>query len=221
MRITNQMINNTLLSNLNRHQVNMDEVENQLATGMKIRRPSDEPAAAVNQMYFRSRLHELDQFGKNVVDGQNRLQMVDGQLDRVTDIIQRVRTLTVQASNGIYQGDKGFELEVAIGKEIDQHLRALVDIANSRDATGQFVFGGHVVEQRPFDAVDTKQKSLKGVELKEEIIGVEYRGDIGEQLREIERGEYVSVTTPGNKVFWATNMSVTSGVNNAEYRAAA
>lgn len=219
MRITNQILNNTLVNNLNRHQSEMDKVQNQLSTGMKLQRPSDEPGTATNQMYFRSRIHELNQFSRNIDDGKNRLQLTDGNLERVTEIIQRVRYLSVQAANGIYQGDKGFELEVAIGKEIDQHLRALVDIGNTRDATGQYLFGGHKVEQAPFLAVDSAQKGLKGVDVQNQIVGVHYQGDTGEQLREIERGEYIGVTTPGNKAFWATNMSVTSSVNNANYTA--
>lgn len=221
MRITNQILNNNLVNNLNRHQSGMDEVQNQLATGVKMRRPSDEPGLATNQMYFRTRLHELDQFSRNIGDGKGRLDHVDGQLNRVTEIMQRVRELTVQASNGTYQGDTGFELEVAIGKEIDQHLRALIEIGNSRDATGQYVFGGNVIEKSPFLAVDAETKGLKGIELQKQIVGVQYQGNIGEQLREIERGEYISVNAQGNKVFWATNMSITSGINLADYKAGA
>jgi flagellar hook-associated protein 3 FlgL len=137
IRITNMMQNNTLIRNLNRQQVSFDETQNQLATGLKIRRPSDDPSVATNQMFFRSRINELNQFEENITDGYQRLKHVDGVLDRMGDIFQRVRVLAVQAANGIYQGDKGFELEVAVGKEIDQHLRAIVDLANSRDATGQ------------------------------------------------------------------------------------
>ncbi|MEM7181323.1 MAG: flagellar hook-associated protein 3 [Spirochaetota bacterium] len=219
MRITNQIMNNTLVNNLNRHQSELDTVENQLATGMKLKRPSDEPGLATNQMYFRSRIHELGQYSRNVNDGKNRLQLTDSNMERVTEIVQRVRYLTVQASNGVYQGDNGFELEVAIGKEIDQHLRALVDIANTRDATGQYLFGGHEVEKAPFVAIDSAKKGLKGTEIQNQIVGVQYRGDTGEQLREIERGEYIGVTTPGNKAFWASNMSITSGINNSNYQA--
>lgn len=221
MRITNMMQNNTLVRNLNRHQVNMDETHNQLATGVKIRKPSDDPSAATNQMYFRSRLNELEQFQENVTDGHNRLQLMDSVLDRMGEIFQRVRVLAVQASNGIYQGDKGFELEVAVGKEIDQHLRAIVDLANTRDSTGQPIFGGFVVERPPFEPIESKIKGLQGLELKNQYIGVEYRGDIGQQLREIEKGEYVPVSIPGNKVFWGTNMSITSKVDNSGYVAKA
>ncbi len=219
IRITNMMQNNTLIRNLNRHQLALDDTQAQLATGMKIRRPSDDPSVATSQMFFRSRINELNQFEENIVDGYQRLKHIDGILDRMGEIFQRVRVLAVQAANGIYQGDKGFELEVAVGKEIDQHLRAIVDLANSRDATGQPVFGGYVIERPPFEPIESKIKGLEGLELKNQYIGVEYRGDIGEQLREIEKGEYIAVNIPGSKVFWGTNMSVTSKVDNSAYTA--
>ena len=217
MRITNQISNNTLIQTLARHQSALDETQNQLGTGIKISRPSDEPSTAANNMFFRTRLHELEQFASNVNEGKARLKQIDGSLERVTEILQRVRVLTVQASNGIYQGDKGFELEVAIGKEINEHLKALVDIANSRDLTGRYIFGGHTIDRAPFEAIEAKLKGLKGVEVQDQIIGVEYRGDIGEQFREIERSEYLSVNLPGNKVFWGTNMSITSNRDLSNY----
>lgn len=217
MRITNMMQNNSLVRTLNRHQLSLDETQNQLGTGQRIRTPSDDPGRATNQMFFRSRMNELDTFQANIDDGFGRLQQIDGELDRIGNLFQRARVLAVQASNGIYQGDKGFELEVAVGKEIDELLRALVDIANTRDATGRPLFGGHVIERPPFEPIESKIKGLQGLELKNQYIGVEYRGDIGEQIREIEKGEYIPVTIPGNKVFWGTNMSVTSRVDNSGY----
>lgn len=218
MRITNQMVNNNLLKNINRHQVDMDEVQNQISTGQKIRRPSDDPGLATNQIAFRSRLYELNQYQKNMDDSKSRLDMIDGNLDRVTDILQRLRELTVQAANGTYQGDKGFELDVAIGKEVDELLKGLVEIANGRDATGQPLFGGHIIERLPFEAIGVSNKGLKGIEVHDKIASVTYKGDIGEQLREIERGEYLQVSIPGNRVFWGTNMNITSSVDSSNFR---
>jgi flagellar hook-associated protein 3 FlgL len=219
MRVTNQMSNNSLVRNLGRQQEGLDELHSQIGTGLKFRRPSDEPAATTNQVFFKNRLHELDQFGKNLNDGKSRLQQIDGALETVTDVLQRVRVLTVQAANGIYQGDKGFELEVAIGKEIDEHLRTLTDLANSRDATGKYIFGGHTIDKKPFEIIESREKGLKGLFVKDQVVGVEYRGDIGEQIREIDKGEYMGVTIPGNKVFWGTNMSLTSSKDMYEYSA--
>ncbi|NBU98599.1 MAG: flagellar biosynthesis protein FlgL, partial [Spirochaetia bacterium] len=100
MRITGQMTSNSLVKNLNRHQAELDEIQTQIGTGLKIRKPSDDPGLATNQMYFRTRLHELEQFGRNLDDGKARLDQTDGALSTATDILQRVRVLTVQAANG-------------------------------------------------------------------------------------------------------------------------
>ncbi|MBL8021238.1 MAG: flagellar hook-associated protein 3 [Leptospirales bacterium] len=219
MRITDIMKNSNLVGNISRHQYEMDKVENQLATGQRIRKPSDDPAAATNQMFFRTRVEELEQFENNIDDGYSRLMLMDGELDRVGSIFQRVRVLAVQASNGIYQGDNAFELKNAMAKEIDQHLRSLIEIANGRDAVGRPMFGGDVVERLPFEPIISNIRGGKGIELENMIVGVEYRGNIGQQLREVERSQYVDVNLPGNKVFWGTNMTLTGSVDNSGYRA--
>ncbi len=219
IRITDMMKNNQLVRNLGRHQLELDRVQNQLATGERIQAPSDDPGAATNQMYFRTRVDELDQFASNIDESRNRLNLMDGQLDRVGEIFQRVRVLAVQASNGIYQGDNAFELKNAIAKEVDQHLRALIEIANGRDSTGRPLFGGHVSERPPFEPIESNIRGLRGVELANQIIQVEYRGDIGRQLRELDRGQYLDVNLPGNKVFWGTNVTLTGSVDNSGYSA--
>lgn len=217
IRTTNLMKNNSLVHNIQRHNYEMDKTQNQLATGKRINRPGDDPSGAANQMFFRTRVEELSQFETNITDGTARLNLMDGELDRVGAIFQRVRVLAVQASNGIYQGDNGFELKNAIAKEIDQHLRQLIDIGNGRDSTGRPLFGGHVTERPPFEPIQSNIRGLKGIELANQIINVEYRGDIGKQLREVERDQYIDVNLAGNRVFWGTNMTVTGSVPNSGY----
>lgn len=219
IRVTDIMKNSQLLRNLSRHQYEFDRVQNQLATGQRIERPGDDPAAAANQMHFRTRLEELGQFDNTLAEAKNRLNLMDGELDRVGSIFQRVRELAVQASNGIYQGDNAFELKNAIAKEVDQHLRALIEIANGRDGTGRPLFGGHVTERPPFEPIESNIRGLRGIELANQIISVEYRGDIGKQLREVERSQYLDVNLPGNRVFWGTNMTLTGSVDNGGYTA--
>lgn len=217
MRITGLMQNQSTVRTLNRHQYEMDKIQTQLATGQKIQTPKDDPAAATNQMFFRTRINELDQFDRNISDGTARLNLMDGELGRITDIMQRIRVLTVQASNGTYQGDNAFELKNAIASEIDQHLRALIDIGNGKDATGLPLFGGYMVERAPFEPIVSNVKGLKGLELENQIVGVEYRGDIGKRLLEVERSQYIDVNMPGNQALWGTNFTITGSVDNSGY----
>ena len=216
-RVTDIMKNDRMVHNLNRQQIDFDKVQNQLSTGKRIRRPGDDPAAAANQMYFRTRLEELAQFESNIGEGKSRLNLVDGQLSSVTDILQRVRVLTVQAANGIYQGDNFFELRHAIATEVDQHLRAIVDLANSRDGTGRPLFGGHSVDNPPFEIIQANAPNLRGGEVEDQIVEVRYRGDIGKHLREVERDQYIDVNLPGSQALWGTNMTLTGAVDNSGY----
>ncbi len=218
-RVTDIMKNDRMVRNLGRHQINFDKIQNQLATGKRIRRPADDPSAATNQMYFRTRLEELGQFEKNITESKSRLNIVDGQLDSVTNTLQRVRVLTVQAANGIYQGDNFFELREVIAKEIDQHLRTLIEIANGRDSTGRPLFAGHTVENVPFEVIQSTNSDPGLGNLEDDIIEVRYRGDIGKQIREVERDQYIDVNLPGNQAFWSTNMTITSSVDNSNYSA--
>jgi flagellar hook-associated protein 3 FlgL len=213
------MLNNDVVQNIMRHTQNLDELNNKISTGKNIRQPSDNPGAATNQMFYRTRITELTQYKTNIEESLNRMNLTDSQLDRIGEIFQRVRYLTVQAANGIYQGDQNFELKEAIGREINQHLRALVDIANTRDATGIPLFGGFTAQRPPFEPVISNAPAESDVDLKAQFTDVLYRGDIGQQLREIENGEYMQVNIPGNKVFWGTNMNITSQTETGNWSA--
>ncbi|HON17317.1 MAG TPA: flagellar biosynthesis protein FlgL, partial [Spirochaetota bacterium] len=76
-RITNQMINKNMVYNLQRHQTDMDTLQNQLATGKSVRIPRDNPVAATNQMLYQTRLSEIDQYIKNISETQARLNEID------------------------------------------------------------------------------------------------------------------------------------------------
>lgn len=214
MRITQTMIHSDLVLTLNRQNSAIEKVENGLSTGMRIQKPSDDPAGSANQNILSSRLNELTQYDRNVVDAKDRMNLIDGQLSRVTDILQRIRELTVQAANGT---NTKFELSEAIGREIEQHLLALVDLANVKDSTGRNLFGGSVTERESFVAVFSNNVTEGGLDNGRAMSGVVYQGDILTQRREIERGEQMDVTVPGNKAFWGTNMTVASNYNSQQY----
>ncbi len=212
-RITNNMIHNDMIMTLNRQQGAMQKAQTDLSTGVKIRKPSDDPAGSVNQMLFRSRLSELNQYERNINEAYDRLNIADGQLARVTDIMQRVRYLTVQASNGIYTD---FERSEAIAREIDQHLMALVEIANVKDATGRTLFGGSVIEREAFTPVFSNMV-IDGTDRGRAMTGVVYQGDNLAQIREIERAEQTEVSLAGNQVFWGTNMTIGGSRDSSAY----
>lgn len=216
-RITNQMINNTMNYNLQRHQSEMDRIQDSLSTGKNIRLPRDNPSAAATQMLYQSRMSEIDQYLSNIGEGKGRLEEVDTALQSTTRIFQRLRVLAVQGANGIYTS---FELKEAAATEINQLLGELVNIANTKGATGRSIFGGYQTgtEDQPNPWVPIFQTLTAGNQ-GDAMIGVEYRGNIGKMKREVGKGEYVDVNIPGNEVFWATNQILTTNKDSSAYRA--
>ncbi len=215
MRITNQMQNNNLIHTLSRQQNKLQQIEKNLATGKSIHLPSDDPIGAAHQMMYRTRLNELEQYERNLNESYQRLNSIDGKLNSVTEIFQRVRYLTVQGANGT---NTNFELKEAIAKEIDEHLKALVDIGNAKDSTGRALFGGSIIERDPFLSINT-DLGLDGQSFGEAITSVQYQGDFFTHTREIEKNEHIEVSIPGNKVFWGTNMQISSNKDSSQYQA--
>jgi flagellar hook-associated protein 3 FlgL len=212
------MINNTMTHNLQRHNVEMDNIQNKLATGRNVRIPRDNPVAATNQMMYRTRLTEIDQYISNINESMSRLNEVDTALQSTLRIFQRIRVLAVQGANGIYSN---FETKEAAATEINQLLEELVAIANTKGATGKSIFGGFQTGttevQDPFVAI---YMTLTAGRQGDAMIGIEYRGNTGEQLREVAKSEYLGINIPGNKVFWATEQILTSNTDATDYRAA-
>ncbi len=214
-RITNQMLTNTLTHNLGKQKTEMDNIQNKLATGKSVRIPRDNPISTTNQMLYRSRMTEIEQYLSNISESNSRLSEVDTSLQSMMRIFHRVRVLTIQGAHGIYSS---FERKEAAATEINEMLEELVSIANTRSATGHAIFGGHQSGNgnSPNPFVQIYQTITAGNQ-GDVMTGVEYRGNIGAQKREVANGEYIDVNIPGNKVFWATNQILTSNKDATNY----
>ncbi len=208
IRITQNMMKNDVVYNLNTQQNKMDELQNSLSTGKKVRLPHENPVAATNSMLYRSRITEIRKFIDNIEEGQARLNITEGAVRNVTNILHRLRELAVQAANGTYE--KKDREKIAV--EVDELLKELVEIANTK-FKNESIFGGYKVDRNAFEVLKTKPQFAD----REVITKVIYRGDIGVQNREIEQQEYAGVNLAGNKVFWATNDGVVGGGNVANY----
>jgi flagellar hook-associated protein 3 FlgL len=144
-RITQTMLNSQLLRNLNNNLGRMDNLQNQLATGRKINKPSDDPVGISFSLRYRSELAANDQYQKNVDATISYLDFTDSTLDQMGSVMQRARELAVQGANGTNSDDS----LNAIKTEIDQLYAQLTNVGNSK-FNGKYVFNGQVTDQPPF-----------------------------------------------------------------------
>ena len=83
-----------------------------LSSGMRINRAGDDASGLAVSEKMRSQIRGLNQAAKNAQNGISFIQTTEGFLQETTDIIQRIRELAVQSSNGIYSDEDRMQIQV-------------------------------------------------------------------------------------------------------------
>lgn len=100
MRITNNMMINKTISNINGNKTNVDRLNTQMSSQKKIQRPSDDPVIAIRALRLRSTLSRIDQFyEKNIPDAKTWLDVADTALYNMNKILSSVRTECDKGAN--------------------------------------------------------------------------------------------------------------------------
>jgi flagellar hook-associated protein 3 FlgL len=144
MRVTQSMLASNSLRHLSNSYERLGDYQDQLATGKKITRPSQDPVVAMKGMYYRSNLSENEQYQRNLSEAYLWMDNSEAGLSHATDALQRVRELIIQGKNDTY-GDAD---RLAIAQEIEQLKQDLVEVANTKVA-GRYIFNGTNVDQPP------------------------------------------------------------------------
>ena len=102
MRVTDGMIASNVMFNINQSYARLDRLFEQVQTQKKISRPSDDPVVAMKGMFYRTNVVEIEQFKRNFSEAHNWIETTDSAIGEATKVMERVRELTVQASNETY-----------------------------------------------------------------------------------------------------------------------
>ncbi|AOQ23397.1 Flagellar hook-associated protein 3 [Moorella thermoacetica] len=181
MRVTSRMLNNNVIRNINRNLENMARTQEQMSSGKRVNRPSDDPIVVARVLAFKTSIAANDQYKKNMEDAKGWLDASESALGMATDVLQRARELAVYGSNGSMPK----ESMEALGAEVDQLIGELVQTANTSYG-GRFVFGGSKTTSAPF----TRDNS-----------GVSYSGNTKDLNWEVAPGVSMSVNVNGEAAF--------------------
>lgn len=146
MRITQSMLSNNTLRHITNSYSKLGQLNEQMTTGKKFSKPSDNPVAAMKAMGYRTDLNRIEQFQQNISEVQNWTDSTDDALDQVGLALKKIRDLTVQASNGTLEGDQ----RSYIAAEIDQLKEQIASIGDTQIG-GKYIFGGTKTNVRPSD----------------------------------------------------------------------
>lgn len=138
MRIsTGQLYERSIQAVLN-NQADLSDIQQQLSSGKKLLRPSDDPVGAAQVIRLTEDIQLLTQYKKNNNLLVNSLEQEETVLSSVNTAIDRARVLMIQSGNGIV----GTEDRKAIAIEISQIRDQIFDLMNSRNPEGEYIFAG-------------------------------------------------------------------------------
>ncbi|QNU02756.1 flagellar hook-associated protein FlgL [Peribacillus butanolivorans] len=157
MRVTQSMLTNNMLSNLSRSYEKMGKLQEQVSSQKKFSKPSDNPVAAMMGMGYRINLNQIQQYTSNISEATNWIDSTDDAISEAVSVLQRIRELTVQGSNGTYDGEQ-FE---SISEEIRQLKEHLVSIGDAQIG-GKYIFNGQNTNVKPSSVKDGDGNILYG-----------------------------------------------------------
>lgn len=145
MRITTLMSSRMMLNDINDGYDRLTRLQQEMASGKSISKPSDDPFGTSRAMGLRGELDGLTQFQSNVDDGTGWLNTSDTALSQMSNVLQRARELLVQGGNDTADQTA----RNAIADEVDQLTDSVKQEANVQYA-GKYVFSGTATDTAPY-----------------------------------------------------------------------
>lgn len=187
MRVSTSMIYNKGLQQIQAQSAGLLQTQQQIASGRRILTPADDPVAAARALEIRQSQSSNEQFLSNQAAANDRLRTTENRLTGVGDIMQYMRERAVQAGNAALGGrELGY-----IATDLRAQFDALVGLANSRDAQGDYVFGGYQTRQPPYAGG---------------FGNVAYQGDDNQMAVQVSPSRYMPVSFAGSDVFGSARL---------------
>ncbi len=182
MRISSNTFQTQWLNAFRQQQSRLIEIQQQVNTGLKVNSAADDPVGAAQVVLLQQGMNRLDNFATNSETARRRLSLEENSLNQVTDTLNRVRELAIQAGGGTLPS----ESVKAIAVEVRELLNNLLGAANNQDGEGRYLFSGNRVQTRPFDIVAGT---------------LVYNGDDGIRSQRLAENRTVQEADPGSRVF--------------------
>lgn len=177
MRVTEGTMANNSLANLQRVRERIEQLYQEVSTGVKISRPGDDPLSAQQILDLNGLLEDGEQYAKNISTGTTYLSAMESALSGMGDAVVRVKELALNAANGTLGADD----RVSVRQEVQQLKEQLITLGNSQ-VNGRYVFSGFRNDTPPFDANGA------------------YSGGDGDLRIQIDRTNTISVNYTGDKL---------------------
>ncbi|MBT1712697.1 flagellar hook-associated protein FlgL [Enterobacter dykesii] len=180
MRISTQMMYEQNMRGITDSQSRWLSYGEQMSTGKRVNRPSDDPIAASQAIVLSQSQSQNSQFALARTFATQKVSLEDNVLTQVNTAISSVREKLIYASNGTLNDDDRLALATDIQGIRDQ----LMNLANTTDGNGRFIFAGYKTESAPFDSVTG-----------------DYRGGAEAITQQVDTARNMAISHTGKQIF--------------------
>ncbi len=184
MRVSTVDLYRRTVDNLSIQQAAINDLQLKISAGKRIINGSDDPIGATKASNLRYEISKFSQFIKNSDSAKSLLEYEDSILDSVSKLYQRLRELTISAGNASLGSDD----RDAVATEIEERLFELQDLANAKDANGDYLFSGYKSK------VQTVLKAANGQYI--------FQGDEGKRNVALSDTTSLTVLDSGKNIFF-------------------
>ena len=178
MRINSGVMVDNMMRNLQDNMRKLDKLNQQLSSGKKFSKPSENPIGAAESMEIGSVLSKHEQYIDNIGEAKDWMKSSESALKNSGKILQRAREQAVYGANGsLSEGDR-----IQIATEVGELKKELINVANSK-LGDRFLFSGQKTTTKPFADNGDFQGSVSGLR------------------REVGPGTEMKINTNGKEVF--------------------
>lgn len=146
MRVTQSMLSSNMLRNLSNSYNKLGKLQEQVYTGKKVNRPSDDPVTVMKGMGYRMQVDKVAQFKRNMGEVHNWLDNTDDTLDKVGSALKRANELVVNGSTDTMTEEDREKLQAEL-KQLQEQIR---DLGNTK-VGNKYIFSGTHTDRPLFD----------------------------------------------------------------------
>jgi flagellar hook-associated protein 3 FlgL len=182
MRISTSSIYSANLNLLNQQQTQLLHTQQQIAAQRRILTPADDPIASARALEISQSDASNSQYATNRNVVQHSASLSESVLQSVTNLLQDVRTVAVNAGSGaLTNSDKQ-----TFATDLSGRLEELVTLANSTDGVGNYLFSGFQGRTQPFASTSA---------------GVQYQTDDGQRMIQVSGSRQLAASDSGADIF--------------------
>lgn len=190
MRVSTSQFFQISRNNMSKLQSDLSEQVKYLSSGKRILTAKDSPVESSTLQSYKDELMSIDKFKSNITQAENKNQRMEVSLSSAQDILMNAQQSLIQANNGAYSAED----LLSLARDLESSLDQLVEIANTKSESGDYIFSGYQSSTKPFSK-DTNNN-------------VTYAGDNGTTKLQISSEIRIDTSQPGDEAFLKVQNSV-------------